>query len=120
MPQIIDVPGLGQVEFPDGMTDDQIAAAIQKQVPPKVDPTEGMSTLDRLRAGFGRALSELDRGARQIAPGAPTQQSMLRDMPPVEALQQNVADVEREAASMRELDAPLMATGAGKVGNLAG
>jgi hypothetical protein len=29
MPQIIEVPGYGEVEFPDGMPDDQIAAAIQ-------------------------------------------------------------------------------------------
>lgn len=29
MPQIIDVPGQGQVEFPDGMTDGQIIAAIK-------------------------------------------------------------------------------------------
>lgn len=30
MPQLIEVPGMGQVEFPDGMTDDQIAGAIKR------------------------------------------------------------------------------------------
>jgi hypothetical protein len=30
MPQLIDIPGLGTVEFPDGMTDDQIGKAIQR------------------------------------------------------------------------------------------
>jgi hypothetical protein len=34
MPQVVEVPGLGDVEFPDGMTDDQIAAAIQANMQP--------------------------------------------------------------------------------------
>jgi len=38
MGQIIEVPGHGKVEFPDGMTDDQIVAAI-KANPPPVDMT---------------------------------------------------------------------------------
>jgi hypothetical protein len=33
MPQQIDVPGMGIVEFPDGMDDDQIAAAIKQNMP---------------------------------------------------------------------------------------
>lgn len=33
MPQQIEVPGLGIVEFPDGMSDDQIAAAIKQNMP---------------------------------------------------------------------------------------
>lgn len=33
MPQQIDVPGMGIVEFPDGMTDDQISAAIKNNMP---------------------------------------------------------------------------------------
>lgn len=34
MPKIIDVPGQGQVEFPDDMSDDQIVAAIQRNSAP--------------------------------------------------------------------------------------
>jgi hypothetical protein len=33
MPQRIDVPGMGVVEFPDGMNDDQITAAIKQNMP---------------------------------------------------------------------------------------
>src|SRR4051812_29953129 len=33
MPQRIDVPGMGVVEFPDGMNDDQISAAIKSNIP---------------------------------------------------------------------------------------
>jgi len=32
MPQIIEVPGYGEVEFPDGMSDDQISSAIQQNI----------------------------------------------------------------------------------------
>jgi hypothetical protein len=39
MPQIIEVPGHGQVEFPDGMDDDQIAAAIKKSMLVPKKPT---------------------------------------------------------------------------------
>ena len=35
MAQTIEVPGYGQVEFPDDMTDDQITAAIQQNMPPQ-------------------------------------------------------------------------------------
>jgi hypothetical protein len=38
MPQQIDVPGMGVVEFPDGMSDAAIAAAIQKNMP-KQEPS---------------------------------------------------------------------------------
>lgn len=34
MPQVIEVPGHGQVEFPDGMSDQDITAAIQKNLAP--------------------------------------------------------------------------------------
>lgn len=33
MPQRINIPGMGVVEFPDGMSDDQIGAAIKKNMP---------------------------------------------------------------------------------------
>lgn len=33
MPQQIEVPGMGVIEFPDGMTDDQISAAIKQNMP---------------------------------------------------------------------------------------
>jgi hypothetical protein len=38
MPQQIEVPGMGVVEFPDGMSDDQIAAAIKQNMPATAAP----------------------------------------------------------------------------------
>jgi len=59
MPQQIDVPGQGIVEFPDGMTDDAIAAAIQRNSAPP-PPDNQFSNLD-----FARSPEEL--GARNMA-----------------------------------------------------
>lgn len=38
--KIVDVPGVGQVEFPDSMGDDQIAAAIRQQLAPQIPGME--------------------------------------------------------------------------------
>lgn len=36
MPQIVDIPGVGEVEFPDSMTDEQITEAIRTKILPSV------------------------------------------------------------------------------------
>lgn len=64
----------------------------------KFDPTEGMSTGEKLRAGFGKSIADLAQG-----------------------IGQNIGLVDRaDVAESRRLNAPLMATGAGKVGDIAG
>lgn len=52
MAQRIEVPGMGVVEFPDGMTDDQIASAIKANMPAPVD-----TMTDAAKAG-GAGLAE--------------------------------------------------------------
>lgn len=49
MPQIIEVPGHGQIEFPDWMTDEQISAAIKKNM--LVGNPEGGSKTNRFLRG---------------------------------------------------------------------
>jgi hypothetical protein len=66
--------------------------------PLTADPTEGMSTFERGAAGVGKVFTDLARGAGQLV-GA-----VSRD----------------DVAEARRLDAPLMKTTAGTVGNLAG
>lgn len=67
--------------------------------PPKApDPTEGMSGVDKFLAGAGKALADTGRGIGQMV-GLVSQK-----------------DIDEAAA----LDRPLMATGAGLVGNVAG
>jgi len=66
------------------------------------DPTEGMSTFDKLAAGAGKAMVDTARGIGQFLP-------------------EQFGGVSREdVAEARRLDEPLMNTTAGKVGNLAG
>lgn len=65
---------------------------------PTYDPTEGMSTTDKVLAGVGKAMTDLGRGAGQM-----------------------VGLVDRaDVAESRRLDAPLMNTKAGAAGNFAG
>lgn len=66
--------------------------------PFNVDPTEGMSTFEKTAAGMGKAFTDLGRGAGQLV-GLTSR-----------------GDVEES----RRLDAPLMKTTAGTVGNIAG
>lgn len=68
-----------------------------------IDPTEGMSTLDKFRAGAGKAMVDTARGVGQLLPSW-MPGSVSR------------ADVEES----RRLDAPLMNTGAGQAGNFSG
>lgn len=90
------------------------------------NPTDGMSTGDRIAAGFGRSIAELGRGLKQSATnagigiasamaGSPEFRAALRQKTdPIQAQQQSEID------EARRLDAPLMGTTAGQVGNVAG
>lgn len=100
MPQYVDVGG-SIVEFPDGMSNADIAAAIRRTAQPKApafDPTDGMSGMQKFLAGTGKAFANIGLGARQMLGLA------------------NQAEVDER----RQLDAPLMRTGAGLAGNIVG
>jgi hypothetical protein len=80
--------------------------------PQQYNPTEGMSTGQRLAAGAGKALVDLGRGVKQVATQAGNKVGLVSD--------QTAADVQTQIDEARALDAPLMATTAGAVGNIAG
>lgn len=63
------------------------------------DPTEDMSGLQRFNAGIGKSFVDLGRGAAQLVGLGPSAE---------------------ETRDQKELDAPLLRTGAGLAGNLAG
>lgn len=73
MPQVIEVPGYGDVEFPDDMSDAQISAAIRANMlqpsQPQADPMakyEGMSLWDKAKndaSTAGKAITPIIRGA---------------------------------------------------------
>jgi hypothetical protein len=60
MPQIIDVPGHGRVEFPDGMSDADIVAAIKRNMQP--EPSLG----DKIKQGAVNLAAGALRGAGSI------------------------------------------------------
>lgn len=80
-----------------------LAAALRKaradvSAAPAYDPTEGVSGFDKFLAGAGKGFVDIGRGAGQRL-GLVSEQDIARS---------------------RALDAPLMATGAGLAGNIAG
>lgn len=93
-----------RVTAPDGATPADVMAYVQKSSVPKakeapLDPTEGMSTLDKIRAGFGKAIVDTGRGIADIA---------------------TLGGYQKEIDEAKKYDAPLMDTGAGMVGNVGG
>lgn len=82
-------------------------------------PTAGMSTLDKLRAGYGKGTMDLLRGAGQMIPWyRPQTMTGLITGDDNHGLGTLVS--RKDVQDSRALDAPLMATGAGKVGDVAG
>lgn len=75
-----------------------VPAEWMSEAKPRVDPTEGMSTAERFLAGAGKGMVDLARGVGQR----------------VGLVDQSAID------AAKELDAPLMRTGAGKAGAVAG
>lgn len=65
----------------------------------RVDPTKDMSGVDKFNAGMGKAFTDIGRGAAQLVGSGPSGQ---------------------EVRDQKSLDAPLMNTGAGMTGNIAG
>lgn len=67
MPQQIDVPGMGVVEFPDGMSDQQIVAAIQANAPAKAPAVDKLADSAK-GAGIGLVKGALDTLATPAKP----------------------------------------------------
>lgn len=95
MPQLVEVPGYGQVEFPDDMNDEQITAAIRKNM--MAPKTEKPSTLTDIGRGLTRGaikginflgdigttlfnrFQDVDTGKREIYGGEPNPPTIGQD-----------------------------------------
>lgn len=73
--------------------------AINADMQRMADPTSGMGFLDKFNSGMGKAFTDIGRGAGQMVGMGPSAE---------------------ETRENRRLDAPLMKTGAGTAGNIAG
>lgn len=89
---------IARFEVPDGTTPEQAQAMIQEHVGTPFNPADDMTTFQKVAAGAGKFLYDTARGAGQRL-GMVSQQ-----------------DIDEA----RRLDAPLMNTTAGKVGNVGG
>lgn len=69
MPQIIEVPGHGQVEFPDGMSDEDIVAAIQKNSAPAAPAAPAERPASAGDIALGSIPGRMALGASQIITG---------------------------------------------------
>jgi len=94
-----------RIEGPDGASNEQLQAVAAQHysakggpAPMNVDPTADMGTIDRLRAGIGRGMASAARGVGNLV-------GLVSD-----------ADM----AEAKRLEAPLMQTTAGRVGNVVG
>lgn len=71
MPQIIEVPGQGQVEFPDGMSDEAIVSAIKGMSPAKpAGPADGIGAMKAGLIAAGRSADKVVKGVQQLYYGA--------------------------------------------------
>lgn len=84
----------------------------------KVDPTEGMSGTKKVLAGVGKAFTDIGRGAGQLVG-----EGLDELAPPTsgKTFSENLGlPSRRDVDEAKKLDAPLMATGAGKTGAIGG
>lgn len=81
--------------------------------PPEYSPTEGNSFLQNLGIGFGKSFVDTGRGLKQLAAdaGAAIAPGMFAD---------DAQRIRAENTEAARLDAPIMRTGGGIVGNIAG
>lgn len=100
--KVIEVPGHGEVEFPDEMSDQAISAAIQKNIiktPPKSDYGDILgSPTEQVLAGIGHGMVNVGRGVGQAFGMIPQ------------------ADIDEA----KRLDQTLMQSGYGKTGDVIG
>lgn len=114
-----------QITAPDGRrfrvngegTKEEALSHFQGQYKPNSatpSPIDGMSGFDKFAAGAGKAITDLGRGVKQL-----DERYQARFLPQE---MQDAVKVQGQAdiAESRRLDAPLMETGAGKVGNIIG
>lgn len=102
---------------------ERIRAELEAQSGQAPDPTEDMSAMDRFWAGAGKSVHDTGRGIQQlyayaadaIAPRAPSMSDLVTGRDPSRS-----AEIQAKIDHDRQLDAPLMDTAAGNVGNVAG
>jgi hypothetical protein len=94
---------------PDGATIDPPPGA---SVHANYDPTEGMSTTDKVRSGIGKGMVDTARGVYQLGASIGHAAGMVSD--------EKMKEIQGDVDESHNLDKPLMNTTAGKVGDIVG
>lgn len=102
----------------------QQQAAQQAPQQPQANPTDGMSTGDKLAAGVGKAFVDTGRGAMQaqseLGDSARNASLAAEGLPTNSAPSAQTQSITTNVAESRKLDKALMATNAGQAGELLG
>ena len=133
-----------EITAPEGASQEEVLAYAQAQYKPpaapqrqaakpaRVDPTKGMSALDKLRAGFGKSMVDTYRGVKQMGTerirdiasgdvfGVVPSSSFGAKNAVTDWADRSLAQQTGEIDAARARDADLMNTGAGFTGNVAG
>lgn len=96
------------------------AAPVIARVTALPDPTEGMSTWEKFRAGIGKGLTDASLGAEQLVAHNPLAAAMIGIQSPALSDPQYVHNVDARIAEKNRLDAPLADTTPGKWGSVVG
>lgn len=133
MVQTVNVTGVGQLNFPDEMSQQEMSSAIQKNFPQlsasnsmDTSPTSDSSFMGNVAAGIGKGVTDVGMGVKQRFDeaanyleeklGTKTLNSFL-GLPNASDILQHTQNAIDEK---RRIDAPLMATKGGKTGNFIG
>lgn len=102
----------------DDPADNEAAALSMIQGADPADPTAGMTTTQKTLAGTGKAFSDVYQGLTQLESRLPSvlQSPVRRAI----GLTKRPEQIDAEINETKRLDAPLMSTTAGKIGNIAG
>ena len=117
MAQTITIPHVGDVDFPDNMSSDDISAAIQKNYPQihghTPDALDDMSTSDKMVVGMGKAFHDTYLGGKQLY-------AHTMDYISPQAGQSRTAAAQQEVDTARDTDKHLMTDHAAMAGNVLG
>jgi hypothetical protein len=103
-----DLPDSPNVVPVDDLPDEHMAAASAKPY----DPTDDMSTSDKVLAGIGKGFVDTGRGVYQLGASIGHAAGMVSD--------EKMAQIQADVDAAHERDKPLMDTTAGKVGDVVG
>lgn len=102
--------------------------ADRKNNPYVANPTEGMTGTEKFKAGMGKAFVDTKRAVEQMSAGVGLGGAGLTEAGPIDPAAQSYyqgveaqkSTLQSEVDESKKLDAPLMNTGAGLAGNIAG